>query len=201
MDEIPEGQLVAYSGSRFDERILAQHMERNDVPVPCSLRTALDLHVAFQRAVAVPTTSRLKDVLKAFGVVHRVPDLDGFEAACIAMDSLRRGKPIPKRALAYNREDVRCLRELVVKVSGLAGITSPPAWRKRPSGGALRRAAEDKQVAKLLRERGTSIEELAPHSLILRERIRRNMRITLWAVEDAFGEFTKAHGQSPSPGA
>jgi Icc-related predicted phosphoesterase len=189
--EIPAGKLLAYSGSRFDERILADQMRRSNVPVPLSLETAIDLHPAILRSVALPETGQLKAVLRAFSIVHRDGDLDGFEVASRAMRALRNRRPIPGRLLRYNREDVRTLRALAIAVTEMAGTTAPLRRRAHLSGGAARKAADEKRVAELLSARGLTIAELAKKNLMVRARMERGLRVTSLIVERALGEIDK----------
>lgn len=189
LTEIPAGKLLAYSASRFDERTLADHMFRNGVVVPESLATAIDLHPAIVRAIALPGTAQLKHVLKAFSIVHRDGDLDGLEVAARAMNALRGGRPIPPRMLRYNREDVRTLRALATAVTKMVGSQAPLPRRTRPSGGATRKAKDESRVAELLSARGLTIGELAEKNIVVAARLREGTRVTSTTVEWALEQL------------
>jgi len=185
LSQLPERKLIAYSGSRFDERVLSEHMRRHGIAVPPALDTAIDLHPAIARSVALPGTGQLKDVLRAFSIVHRDGDLDGMEAASRAMSALRRNQPIPRRVLRYNREDVRTLRALTIAVSDLVGTTAPLPRRSRPSGGAVRRRQDDQRVVELLTSHGLTLAALAKANPWILGRMQSGRRISSLDVEVA----------------
>lgn len=183
--ELPAGSLYAYSGSRFDERILAQHMQRHGIEVPPALAEAGDLYQAVRRAYALPRNPALKEAISAFSIVHRLGHIDGMTAAIGAMGALRRGRPIPSRYLRYNREDARVLRALVLATAQQVGTTDPLPRRSRPSGGALRKAADERRVAEMLAQAHVTVDELATEIPWLRNLLARGGRLTSQALERA----------------
>lgn len=50
------------------------------------------------------------------------------------------GKPIPRRLLEYNEDDVRSLQYVVSKVQALCGYGGPPHPKKHKLSGAAQRA-------------------------------------------------------------
>lgn len=180
---LPDHSLYAYSGSRFDERLLSWHISAHGIAVPRSVASAMDLRWPLQRAFALPGRATLKDAIQAFGISHRETKLDGLTAALEAINSLRRGRRIRPRLLRYNREDVRVLRDLVRAVEAQVGITSPLPRRSRLSGGAQRQKADERRTASLLAAAGASLEQLAQTSPFIARSIARGQRVTSLVIE------------------
>lgn len=189
LEAVQPGALYSYSGSRFDERILTSHLERHSITVPASLVASVDLHPAVTRAVAFPRAERYKEVLKALDIAHRDNDLDGFDAASMAMRALAAGKQIPERLLRYNREDVRTLPLLAKAITEATGITAPLERKRHSSGGAWRKAADQRRADQLLARSGWSLETLAAQSRIIQSRVERGARVTALASEIALREL------------
>jgi len=111
---------LAFSATDFDRRILMARLQRYGLPVPPGLATSVDVQPPLRAAVAVPVSSfGLKEVAGAFGYRYRYPNLDGLAVAGEYLDCVRRGRPVPKRLLAYNRDDLLSLRFLVESVERL----------------------------------------------------------------------------------
>jgi RNase_H superfamily len=131
LSTVPSRHLGAYSGSRFDERMLIHHFLQHRITVPSCLEYAADIHPAVCRAVALPGSYRLKEVLPWFKVEHQASDMDGRTAASIAMCALYAGRLVPQELLLYNREDARALRDLVKALSMASGVAAPQLRRMR----------------------------------------------------------------------
>lgn len=124
--------LLSYSGSNFDRRNLVVRMKELAVDVPEGLTNALDLLYPIQRSVAFPCTGyRLKDIARCLGFNHRHADLDGLLVAAEYMRLAKRRKPIPRRFLEYNEDDVRALQHIITRVEQLAGLSPPPISHAR----------------------------------------------------------------------
>lgn len=136
-----DGQsLVSYSGSNFDHRNVIHRMKALRMAVPSVIECAVDLLHPVQRALAVPHSSYgLKSVAESLGFSYRHPDLSGFTVGLEGYKLATRQRPIPRRLLEYNEDDVRSLQHVISRVQALCGYGGPPRPnRLRPSGAARR---------------------------------------------------------------
>jgi len=115
---IGDVQWLYFSQSEFDKRILLPRLQQHQIPVAHGLIHSVDVQPRLRAAVAPPAPSfGLKDVAQAFGYRYEHPDLDGLAVAAEYMDCARRGRSIPERLLAYNRDDLLSLQFLVDAVA------------------------------------------------------------------------------------
>jgi Icc-related predicted phosphoesterase len=111
-------QWLYFSASDFDRRILAPRLQHHGLAVPEGLSESVDAHPFLRAAVAAPTDSfGLKEVAAAFGYRYRHPELDGMTVAFEYMSRANRGRPIPKRLMTYNRDDLLSLSHLIKRVT------------------------------------------------------------------------------------
>jgi len=123
--------VIAWSGSRFDERVLCQAYGRHRLVPPKRLIEAEDLMAAAERSVALPVRNwKLGTVALWCGFTFRRPELDGFMIGGMCTTHRRRGKPPPPEVLEYNEDDVMALHAVLCRLESLAaaGLTSPPEW-------------------------------------------------------------------------
>ena len=91
-------------------------MRLRAIPRPSQpvLARSVDVQPLLHAAVAPPAPSfGLKDVASAFGYRYRHPDMDGLAVAAEYMACVRQRRPIPKRLLSYNRDDLLSLSHLI----------------------------------------------------------------------------------------
>ena len=141
LDTKPEHQLVSYSGTSFDARVLASRAQAQGFPGLAS-RMGADrdfCRVARMTFVGNTISYRLKDIAKQLGYPFRKEDLDGFAVGMMYSEFRYSGKE-PKWAdlLIYNEDDVRAVRHLVRMATVPGEILAPndelpepvpPAWQ------------------------------------------------------------------------
>jgi Icc-related predicted phosphoesterase/uncharacterized protein YprB with RNaseH-like and TPR domain len=125
-------EFVYYSGSDFDRRNLTLRFLACRIPIPDSLWRAVDLIYAIRRSLALPLDSYdLKSVATFLEFAFRWPNLDGVSVALEYMGLASAGKPIPRRLLEYNEDDVRSLQHVIHKAEALCGHLAPPTRKER----------------------------------------------------------------------
>jgi Icc-related predicted phosphoesterase len=118
--------LVAYSGSDFDRRNLLHRLRAHELPVPSALVASVDLLEPIRKALAVPISNyQLKAVAELLGFKFRHTDLDGFEVASRALRALSSGRPVPRKLLEYNEDDVRSTAHVLSAVERICGHAMP----------------------------------------------------------------------------
>jgi Icc-related predicted phosphoesterase len=116
---------VYFSGSDFDRRILVPRLQHHGLPVPLGLTRSMDVQPPLRAAVAPPVSSfGLKEVASVFGYRYQHPNLDGLAVAGEYLECVSRGRPIPERLLAYNRDDLLSLHHVVECVAQLCDVGS-----------------------------------------------------------------------------
>lgn len=136
---LQDRSLVSYSGSNFDHRNVIARMEALSLPVPAPLERAVDLLYPIQNSIAWPCTGyRLKDIAACLGFTYRHRGLDGFMVALEYLRLSERKRPIPRRFLEYNEDDLRALRHIVVTVEEIAGYGGWPPPRQPRGKKAMR---------------------------------------------------------------
>jgi predicted RecB family nuclease len=115
MESHPDAELLTYSGTRFDERVIRKRLTFHGLPTAVCDRM-IDLYQPISRTVALPTYSyELKEIGAFFGYRYKHSDVDGLELAFLyahTYQKLRRSSQRRKLRLKfreYNEDDVRCL--------------------------------------------------------------------------------------------
>lgn len=122
---VADHSVVHFSGTQFDRRILVQRMENYDLLPPPALLRSTDSLFALRPCLVLPSRSlKLKEAAECLGYHFAHSDLDGFMVAYEYQKAIQAGSAVPKRLLAYNRDDVLALRFLIQEVEKLAA--NPP---------------------------------------------------------------------------
>ena len=119
----PPPEMVSYSCTAFDKRVLVSAMERCGLDARCFDRiTHVDLGKELRKRLALPTSNfAVKDVGEYFGYSFKHTELGGLQVAVEYAKHLREGKPLDQRVLRYNEDDVRVIGHILRKTSQLHG--------------------------------------------------------------------------------
>lgn len=124
--------MLSYSGSNFDRNKTMAHMEAHGIPVPPVLAACEDVLPQIRFSVAMPSSSYgLKEVAPVLGFSFRHNDLSGFAVAAAYEDACQKKKPIPRKLLEYNEDDVRALAHVVGKVEALTADNQTKRMKSR----------------------------------------------------------------------
>lgn len=123
--------VVACSGSRFDERLLAGAYRRWRLPIPEAIGAAEDAHIAFQRTLAFPLRSwTVGGLAKWCGAPIRHPALDGFAVGIACLNARRGEGQLSQQVFEKNEDDVRALAAMVARVEAVVRETPiPDEWQ------------------------------------------------------------------------
>ena len=130
---LSDASWISFSATDFDRRILTERLEHYGLPVPGPLARAVDVQPRMRRAIAIPQESfGLKAVAATFGYEYRHPDLEGLTVALQYLDAVRQRRAVPRRLLAYNRDDVLSLCFAVESVERISPETAQAARSQGP---------------------------------------------------------------------
>jgi len=114
LSEHPNEQIISYSGSRFDERILRKRFDGENLKHSHLIFD--DIQIDLKASYALPiSTFEIGDVGEYFGYKFKHPNMDGGEVARIYMiysSNLTRFGGY-KKLLEYNEDDVKSLASIV----------------------------------------------------------------------------------------
>jgi Icc-related predicted phosphoesterase/uncharacterized protein YprB with RNaseH-like and TPR domain len=107
--------LVSYSCSNFDYRILKDALVR--CGLDCRLLSSIphvDLGIEIKRRLIFPMKRyTLKDISRYFGYRFAHEDLNGFMVAFEYIKHLEEKRPLDRRVLEYNKDDVQSIEHVV----------------------------------------------------------------------------------------
>ena len=127
--------VMAWSGSRFDERVLCQAYDRHGLVPPRRLVETEDAMLLARKSIALPLPNwQLGTVALWCGFTFRHPELTGLGIGAFCGKHRARGTPPPAAVLRYNEDDVRAIAAILQRLEALAadGVTTPPAWQRLP---------------------------------------------------------------------
>jgi len=115
LEEIDSPDVIHYSGSGFDARVLENRLRALGHSVPESLESSTDAYALLKRSVALPISStKLSEVAEHIGYEFKYPNLSGLQvAAGYESRVCRLDEPVPDRFLKYNRDDIHALQHVV----------------------------------------------------------------------------------------
>ncbi|MGH9717117.1 MAG: ribonuclease H-like domain-containing protein [Candidatus Acidiferrales bacterium] len=129
----PTANLLAFSASRFEERVLKKRLSAHSLSMSLCSRI-VNLCQAFHNSVALPIFSeRVTDIAGSLGFRQRHPDLDGlgvarlYERRYLRETNAARRRKIRKRLLEYNEDDVQSLPFILDAVANLSPIFHQPS--------------------------------------------------------------------------
>lgn len=121
-----ELQLLSYSNSAVEQRLLPQRLLANGLPAR-AVESIQDIYYAIHASAAFPIESTtLKDVSRWCGFNARHPDLDGWTVAL----SYGSGKPsnkLKRLLIAYNEDDLLALKHVVGYIENHPGVPAADA--------------------------------------------------------------------------
>ena len=108
----PELQLLSYSNSSVEQRLLPQRFSAYGLP-PAVVGRIRDIYYAIHASAAFPLqTTTLKEISRWCGFRARHPDIDGFGAA-LSYGSGNPNKRLKQKLLEYNEDDILSLKHVV----------------------------------------------------------------------------------------
>jgi Icc-related predicted phosphoesterase/uncharacterized protein YprB with RNaseH-like and TPR domain len=108
----PELQLLSYSNSAVEQRLLLQRFSAHNLPT-VAVQHIRDIYYEIHSCAAFPVeNSTLKDISRWCGFKARYPDMDGWGAA-LSYGSGKPNKRVKQMLLAYNEDDILSLKHVV----------------------------------------------------------------------------------------
>lgn len=110
--------ILSYSGSHFEERILRKRLAAHGLPTTVVDRIS-DTYFSIHSCAAFPAQrATLKDVAKCCGFKWREPEMNGFEAA-LRYGSGKLAKSDAQVLISYNEDDLLALKHVVLHLERL----------------------------------------------------------------------------------
>jgi predicted RecB family nuclease len=115
----PGSNLVSYSGTSFDKNVTQKAIKRLSLnPKHFSSCGHVDLLPLIRQSYILPIKSYgLKHVGKKLRYPFKHQDIDGFIVASMYEEHVRDKKPLPKKVLEYNEDDVRAIPFIIKKMT------------------------------------------------------------------------------------
>ncbi|KKK44472.1 MAG: hypothetical protein Lokiarch_17950, partial [Candidatus Lokiarchaeum sp. GC14_75] len=120
----PKVNLVSFSGTNFDIRVLKSAMERFGMDTNELIsHLHIDLCTLIKRSFITPNQSyALKDMGKLFKYPFKHTHLDGFIATLKYLTHIEKGEPLEQEILEYGEDDVKVLPFLIEIIKKGEGI-------------------------------------------------------------------------------
>lgn len=115
----PGSYLVSYSGTSFDKNVTTKALGRLSLNRKHFSRCQhIDLLPLIRQSFIFPMKSYgLKHVGKKLRYPFKHQEIDGFIVASTYEEHIRNKKPLPKKILEYNEDDVRAIPFIIKKVT------------------------------------------------------------------------------------
>lgn len=116
----PELQLLSYSNSTVEQRLLPQRFSAHGLPT-VAVEHVRDIYYEIHACAAFPVeNTTLKDISRWCGFKARHPDMTGLDAA-LSYGSGNPNKRVKQVLLAYNEDDILSLKHVVQYIESRTG--------------------------------------------------------------------------------